>query len=486
MIIGAFSRAAYLCAAALFCGRYLGESGLGTESKPGTDPGAGFHKSKGQWLFFFLSFVSYLLIEAANQSVPGPYILYCMLNQLVFAVLVLALFPADRGRKMLAVSMLLAVRAMVIPFCDSGLSCVLLFWRHSAAMVSQPLLSEWENTLICCFSFAVAVCVIDWLSKRVSPIFFKGGQRNIPKSQKWYITWAVPLLVLVVMLDVAEWGASNGIMIRSGGGRMGLYYDQIFSHAQVCVQTFLSMLAAGFYMFGLERIDEEQQRSFHYHAQAAVYKMMAEQYQRTERLRHDMKNHIIALSGLCKDKEWEKIGHYLKRLESAGLEGDGDLTGSRVVDALLCGKRQWARKKKIRWECDVQIPRASGISEFDLCIIFGNLLDNALEACERVAGEGRFIHMQAGMVKSYFLLEIKNSTDSTVSRGVSCDAVEMRGAGVMHKAGVTHKGNTIEHGIGLQNVSDVVNQYNGSMNLEAEDGTFTVTILLPRGDSVRT
>ena len=56
----------------------------------------------------------------------------------------------------------------------------------------------------------------------------------------------------------------------------------------------------------------------------------------------------------------------------------------------------------------------------------------------------------------------------------------------MHKAGVTHKGNTIEHGIGLQNVSDVVNQYNGSMNLEAEDGTFTVTILLPRGDSVRT
>ena len=128
----------------------------------------------------------------------------------------------------------------------------------------------------------------------------------------------------------------------------------------------------------------------------------------------------------------------------------------------------------------MQIPRASGISEFDLCIIFGNLLDNALEACERVAGEGRFIHMQAGMVKSYFLLEIKNSTDSTVSRGVSCDAVEMRGAGV------THKGNTIEHGIGLQNVSDVVNQYNGSMNLEAEDGTFTVTILLPRGDSVRT
>ena len=101
-----------------------------------------------------------------------------------------------------------------------------------------------------------------------------------------------------------------------------------------------------------------------------------------------------------------------------------------------------------------------------------------------MSGEDRFIHMQARMVKTYFLLEIKNSTDPTVSRGVSFDvsfdAMEKR------KAGMTHKGNTLEHGIGLQNVSDVVNQYNGSMNIEAEDGTFTVAILLPRRDSART
>lgn len=478
MIIGAFCHAAYLFAAALFCGRYLG----GSAPK---EAGTGSHKNG--WLFFLLSFVVYLLIETANQSVSGPYILYCMLNQIVFAGLVLVLFPADRERKVLAASMLLAVRAMVTLFCESGLSCVLLFWRHLADKVSQPLLREWENALICCFSFAAAVCVLYWLSKRVAPIFFGGteegtggnfprSRKNFPRSRKWYITVAVPLLVLVLMLDVAEWGASNGIMIRSEGGRMGLYYDQIFSHVQVCVQTLLSMCAAGFYVFGMERIVEEQRRSFHYHAQAAVYKMMAEQYQRTERLRHDMKNHIIALSGLCKDKEWEKIGHYLKRLESAGLDEDGDLTGSKVVDALLCGKRQWAKKEKIRWECDVQIPRASGISEFDLCIIFGNLLDNALEACERMSGEDRFIHMQAGMAKTYFLLEIKNSTDSTVS----FDATEKR------KAGMTQKGNTIEHGIGLQNVSDVVDQYNGSMNIEVEDGIFTVAILLPRRDPART
>lgn len=124
----------------------------------------------------------------------------------------------------------------------------------------------------------------------------------------------------------------------------------------------------------------------------------------------------------------------------------------------------------------MQIPRASGISEFDLCVIFGNLLDNALEACERMSGEDRFIHMQAGMAKTYFLLEIKNSTDSTVS----FDATEKR------KAGMTQKGNTIEHGIGLQNVSDVVDQYNGSMNIEVEDGIFTVAILLPRRDPART
>ena len=63
---------------------------------------------------------------------------------------------------------------------------------------------------------------------------------------------------------------------------MGLYYDQIFSHVGFWVLDFLSMAAAGFYVFGMNRIYLEQEKSGRYHAQIAAYKMMAEQHRQSE------------------------------------------------------------------------------------------------------------------------------------------------------------------------------------------------------------
>lgn len=245
---------------------------------------------------------------------------------------------------------------------------------------------------------------------------------------------------------------------------MGLYYDQIFSHMEICVLTGLSMFTAGFYVFGMDRIYLEQEKSSQYHSQIAVYRMLEEQYRQSERLRHDMKNHIIALSGLFKSKEWEKLGDYLKKMESSSLETGGDITGNKAVDALLYQKRKRAERENIEWECDVQIPKICCINEFDFCILFGNILDNALEACERLrCGECRFINIQAKIVKKCFLLEVKNSMDITEK----------------YADGFTNKENPQEHGIGLQNVGDVVHKYNGVVNIEAENGIFVISILMP-------
>ena len=95
---------------------------------------------------------------------------------------------------------------------------------------------------------------------------------------------------------------------------MGLYYDQLFSFAEFLVLDLLSIAATGFYVFGMNRIYLEQEKSGQYHSQIAVYKMLAEQYRQSERLRHDMKNHIIALSALSRNQEWEKIDGYLRNM----------------------------------------------------------------------------------------------------------------------------------------------------------------------------
>lgn len=149
-----------------------------------------------------------------------------------------------------------------------------------------------------------------------------------------------------------------------------------------------------------------------------------------------MKNHVIALSGLYQSKEWEKIGNYLKNMESGVLEAAAELTGNRAVDALFYQKRKLTEAGNVRWEYDVHIPKECSVGEFDLCILFGNILDNALEACGRMSdGESRFICMQAKPVKKCFFIEAKNSVDTAEK----------------YADGHTKKEKPWEHGIGLLN-----------------------------------
>ena len=144
------------------------------------------------------------------------------------------------------------------------------------------------------------------------------------------------------------------------------------------------------------------------------------------------------------------------------------MTGNKAVDALLYQKRKRAEEESIKWECDVQMPKGYFINEFDLCVLFGNILDNALEACGRMrCGESCFINIQARTVKKCFLIEIKNSVDMAEKNMV----------------GFTNKENPGEHGIGLLNVSDVVREYNGVLNVESEEGTFITSVLIPLNDA---
>lgn len=407
-----------------------------------------------------LSFCGCLFSCILSRLYSGLYIFSVLLAPIFFMGLVVLLFRSDREKRILAASMLMVVVKTVTDFCASFLFCLELFFLHIVKTNLEPFYDDLVSALISGAGYCFAILAVCWMSNHLETVFC--GKRG-----KWYLILAVPLLVIVAMYDVASLGASNGIMVRSGGN-MGLYYDQLFSFAGFLVLDLLSMAATGFYVFGMNRIYLEQEKSGQYRSQIAVYKMLAEQYRQSERLRHDMKNHIIALSALSRNKEWEKIDDYLKSMEGNALDAFGDMTGNQAVDALLYQKRKRAEEENIKWECDVQTPKERHINEFDLCVLFGNILDNALEACGRMQrGECRFINIQAKTVKKCFLLEVKNSMDISEN----------------HVNGFSKKGDSQEHGIGLLNVGDVVRGYNGVVNIEAEKGVFTISILIPLSDA---
>lgn len=439
----------YLWVADKFCKKYLETS------------------KKKELLFIGLAFSGWLFLNVVNRWYSGPYILYGLLEHTLFVGLVLLLFQGAWEKKLLAASVLMTIMRLVLNISEPLLICAVLFYRHTVKKIPEPFLNEWEGGVISCVDFCLVILAVRLVSGRLSSVF-RG------KSGRWYVILAAPLLAVIAVLDVASWGACYGIMIRSGGN-MGLYYDQIFSHTEFCVLAVIFMSAAGFYLFAMDRIYMEQKKNGQYHAQVAAYKMLEEQYNRSERLRHDLKNHVLALMGLWEDKEWDKLGSYLKKMEnSAELGACEDATGNRVVDVLLHQKRQMAEEKKIVWECDVQIPKVCVVSEFDLCVLFGNILDNAVEGCnkskrlEQESGSQPFIRVHAGTVKKCFLLEVTNSATGTDQP----------------KRGHAETGMTHRQGIGLINVADVVNRYNGAMNVEMQNGIFVISVLIPLGDAV--
>lgn len=351
-------------------------------------------------------------------------------------------------------------------FFFSLFSCLGLVWKHTAGRVEVPFFTERETVLEEWASFAIAAAAVYGVRKRLK-VVFRG------KPWRWYAVLTLPLFVVETVIYMADRGASYGILFRSGGN-MGLYYDQIFSYIGWGVLSILSLFAVGVYVFGMDRIYLEQKKAEQYRMQAAVYQTLEEQYSQARRLRHDLKNHVLALRGLWEDQAWEKLGDYLKRMEdSAQLGTNEEATGNRAVDALLYQKRKAAEERGIDWECDVRIPKKCRINEFDLCVLFGNILDNAVEACgrlqqkERKQGSQPFVRIQAGIVKKCFLLEVKNSM---------IEAEREMGK-------TAEKENTRGHGIGLLNVSDVVRGYDGVMSTEIQDGVFDISVLLPLGET---
>ncbi len=200
--------------------------------------------------------------------------------------------------------------------------------------------------------------------------------------------------------------------------------------------------------------------------------------------RHDYHNHIQTLLALADDEE--KTRKYLLDLNADLTCVDTVIkTGNVMVDAILNSKLSLVRSKGIEVNARAVVPSELQISEIDLCVIIGNLLDNALEACvaqspghdpdnssgqapERNVDQGkaqeRFIRLFIGILKDQLYVTVSNSV-----------------SGQVRKEGKTYLStkNSEGHGFGLMRVDRIVKKYDGYINRQDEEGVFATEIMLP-------
>ena len=136
-----------------------------------------------------------------------------------------------------------------------------------------------------------------------------------------------------------------------------------------------------------------------------------------------------------------------------------------MVDAILNSKLSLLGSKEIRISARAVVPPALGISEIDLCVIIGNLLDNALEACmKQEDAKERFVRVFIGILKDQLYVSVTNSTCGFVKKSGRNYPSAKNGEG---------------HGFGLVRIDRIVKKYGGYLNRQDEEGVFATEIMLP-------
>lgn len=194
-------------------------------------------------------------------------------------------------------------------------------------------------------------------------------------------------------------------------------------------------------------------------------------------LRHDIKNHMQTIQGLSLSGETEATKAYVKKLNEVMEEIDGKFsTGNTLCDVILNDKYRVARKNNIEFSVDFRYE--SGISDFDLGIILSNLCDNAIEACQKVQNEDRRIDISYTGAGPCVLLSVRNSYDG---KEIILGENDLPFSSKNNSVNIN--GQSIDHGIGLKNVSVIAEYYLGKVQIETSGREFLVTVMLQKREN---
>ncbi len=194
--------------------------------------------------------------------------------------------------------------------------------------------------------------------------------------------------------------------------------------------------------------------------QYAYYQDKLKDEERIRSIYHDMKNHLLVLEG---NQGTEATRQMAQELRSQIADYENYIhTGNNFLDIIIRDKAEKAREKQIDFSAFIDFGGVDFIEPLDISTLFGNGIDNAIEASEKLPEEQRVILVKAGKVQDFVSILIENNC-----------------ADEIHADGHTTKADKFLHGFGISNMKKAAEKYGGSCTTTQENGKFTLKILLP-------
>jgi len=324
--------------------------------------------------------------------------------------------------------------------------------------------------------YAPALCVESLVFVFLLALDFDGDMANLV-----LILGSLMLLLVVMLIERAK-AASLGREIKSKSWVVLMFIPVAsvfislvlglplsnFNWVVVALLFLLSINFIAFYLYdalGRYYVEENEKQLLVQQNEAyqRQFELIQQSQQNIRTIRHDMKNHMMTLNSLIAIGDRQELFDYMKKI-NANIESETAHvnTGNHYVDSILNYKIEEAIRAGVQVHVEIHIPDKLNIQAFDLNVIIGNLMDNAIEGSREV--EDKKITFEMVLDRSMLFIKVRNHFSGILNK----------------KKGefITTKGSQKLRGIGLRSVQSAVAIYDGTMDVETEDGLFTVTILL--------
>ena len=213
-----------------------------------------------------------------------------------------------------------------------------------------------------------------------------------------------------------------------------------------------------------ERIKEKQAYN-RLETKNDYYEKVEESQNQIRRLYHDMNNHLYNIQMM--NKSSEDASDYIVSLQNELKEARKTrVSGNSLFDIIIDEKMNICKNKGIEFDIDVDSKNTGFIKNMDMSGILANILDNAIEACDKMTSNKKYIKLTSMWADDMFVIICENSKENEIKK--------------IGDRFITDKLNKSEHGIGIKSVEKSVKNYDGNMMILCDDSLFKVKIMIPK------
>lgn len=275
----------------------------------------------------------------------------------------------------------------------------------------------------------------------------KEQDAEILKKQK-LLFWAMPLISFFILLSF--YWMSEYYVAWNGYGLILVNVLLLFA-MNGCSVYFYRLVTKGYEAEKQYRLYRQREELVYEH-----YQKLEQNYQASRKIVHDMKNHMQAMMKLYEEGQTEEAHSYgLEVFHLLNQTGHVWYTENRMLNIILNEKLSEEEMKGVALTLDIEEHSLDGIREIDLTTIFANLLDNAIEALGVQEEHDKFMKIYVGRVGDFLMIELSNSK------------------GRRRKKKENHQG------LGLKNVKEAIDKYEGTCTIEENEKQYRVILMIP-------